>query len=225
MNAMQYGRYRIVSELGKGAMGMVYQAHDPQIDRMIARQFECNFIHLHTTSMFMLDAFLEIDELRGFEINIEAFNIPVEGTIQYYQMVQDADVPMGKVLWIAGHSGPETADDSRTHFGVFSPVCTQAFPAGQVLNLYPWEYNEVPVMLAEAFSRDVPIIALHLTRPPIEIPHRNALGIPTHMESRRGAYILRDFNRDLPEAGTVFVQGTVTTLNVLKLLDKLDSNG
>ncbi len=36
MNTTQYGRYQIVSELGKGAMGMVYQAHDPQIDRMIA---------------------------------------------------------------------------------------------------------------------------------------------------------------------------------------------
>ncbi len=33
---MNYGRYNIVSELGKGSMGMVYQAHDPQIDRMVA---------------------------------------------------------------------------------------------------------------------------------------------------------------------------------------------
>lgn len=33
---MNYGRYKIVSELGKGAMGMVYQAHDPQINRMVA---------------------------------------------------------------------------------------------------------------------------------------------------------------------------------------------
>ncbi len=32
----QYGRYQIVSELGRGAMGVVYQAHDPQIDRIIA---------------------------------------------------------------------------------------------------------------------------------------------------------------------------------------------
>jgi serine/threonine protein kinase len=33
---MQYGRYRIIKELGKGNMGVVFQAHDPQIDRMIA---------------------------------------------------------------------------------------------------------------------------------------------------------------------------------------------
>ena len=64
------------------------------VDRMIARQFECNFIHLHSTSMIMLDAFLEIDELRGFEINIESFNIPVAEMIPYYRMVQDAGRPL-----------------------------------------------------------------------------------------------------------------------------------
>lgn len=32
----QYGRYRILKELGKGTMGVVFQAHDPQIDRMVA---------------------------------------------------------------------------------------------------------------------------------------------------------------------------------------------
>lgn len=33
---MKYGRYEIVKEVGRGAMGVVYQAHDPQIDRMVA---------------------------------------------------------------------------------------------------------------------------------------------------------------------------------------------
>ena len=33
---MKYGRYEILKEVGKGAMGMVYQAHDPSIDRLVA---------------------------------------------------------------------------------------------------------------------------------------------------------------------------------------------
>ncbi|MGD2029580.1 MAG: serine/threonine-protein kinase [Desulfobacterales bacterium] len=33
---MKYGRYEIIKELGKGGMGLVYQAHDPQIDRQVA---------------------------------------------------------------------------------------------------------------------------------------------------------------------------------------------
>ena len=71
--------------------------------------------------------------------------------------------------------GPETADDSRTHFGIFSPgVVAQLFPKGQIINLHPWEHNEVPVLLGAALKLDVPVIALHLTRPPIEIPDRAA---------------------------------------------------
>ncbi len=33
---MNYGRYQVIEELGQGAMGLVYRAHDPQIDRQVA---------------------------------------------------------------------------------------------------------------------------------------------------------------------------------------------
>ncbi len=33
---MNYGRYQIIQELGKGSMGMVYQSHDPNLDIQVA---------------------------------------------------------------------------------------------------------------------------------------------------------------------------------------------
>ncbi len=74
----------------------------------------------------------------------------------FSQMAQDCQYKIGKVIWVAGHSGPETADDSRTHFGIFAPGVTQLFPEGTVINLHPWEYNEVPVMLAAALNQTAP---------------------------------------------------------------------
>jgi len=143
----------------------------------------------------------------------------------YSQMAQDCQMKLGKILWVAGHSGPETADDSRTHFGVFSPGVTQLFPQGQIIDVHPWEYNEVPVVIAAALRQPVPIVALHLTRPPIEIPDRQALGIPSHFEAARGAYVMRDYRPDQKPMGTVIIQGTSSTANLIKVLPDLDRLG
>jgi transketolase len=143
----------------------------------------------------------------------------------FSQMAQDTEFKLGKVLWVAAHSGLETAEDSRTHFGVFETGVTQLFPDGLVIDLHPWEYNEVPVVLGAALAQAAPIIALHLTRPAIELPDREALGIPSHFEASRGAYMLRQFRPDSPHAGTVFVRGTATTANLVSLFPELDRRG
>ncbi|MDF1515398.1 MAG: transketolase, partial [Anaerolineae bacterium] len=141
----------------------------------------------------------------------------------FSQLAQDCDWKVGKVLWIAGHSGPETADDSRTHFGIFSPGVTQLFPQGTIINLHPWEHNEVPVLLGTALQQETPLIALHLTRPSIEIPDREALGMPSHFAAAKGAYVVRDFDPSQPRGGTVIVQGTSAMVSMIKLLPELNS--
>jgi transketolase len=143
----------------------------------------------------------------------------------FSQLAQDCELKVGKVIWVAGHSGPETAEDSRTHFGIYETGVTQLFPEGHVIDLHPWEYNEVPVVLAAALATDVPIVALHLTRPAVDIPDRAGLGMASHFEAARGAYLIRDVAAGTPSAGTVYVQGTVTTANVVKALPELAKRG
>jgi transketolase len=143
----------------------------------------------------------------------------------FSQLAQDCELKLGKVLWIAGHSGPETAEDSRTHFGIFAPGVTQLFPDGHLIDLHPWEHNEVPVVLGTALRQQAPIVALHLTRPAVDVPDREALGMASHFDAARGAYLIRDFEPGKPRQGTVFVQGTSCTANLVKALPELGNAG
>jgi transketolase len=68
-------------------------------------------------------------------------------------------------------------------------------------------------------------VALHLTRPPVEIPDREALGIPSHFAAARGAYVLREYRPDEPRGGTVYVRGTMPTRNLVNVLPQLDAEG
>jgi transketolase len=169
------------------------------------------------------------EEFNGFYTacsTYAAFSYLKYGAMRLYsQLAQDCELKVGKVLWVAGHSGPETAEDGRTHFGIFSPGATQLFPDGQVINIHPWEFNEVPVMLAAAMKTDQPIVALHLTRPGVTIPNREELGLGSHFEAAKGAYILRDYKEGLPKQGVVMVQGTMSTANLINALPAIDAAG
>ena len=143
----------------------------------------------------------------------------------FSQIAQDSDLKVGKFIWVVGHSGPETAEDSRTHFGIFAPGVTQLFPDGHIINLHPWEHNEVAPCLTSALRTDVPIVAIHLTRPPVEIPDRKNLKIASHLDAGKGAYVIKNYSPKYKKQGVIIVRGTSSTDSIIKLLKKIRNKG
>ena len=175
------------------------------------------------TVNFNKDTFDQYNGFIGSFSTYGSFSYLKYGPIRLFsQVAQDSQIKVGRLLWIVGHSGPETAEDSRTHFGIFAPGVTQLFPTGHIINLHPWEHNDVAPALAAAFSTDVPIVALHLTRPAIEIPDREKLGIASHFEASKGAYLIRDYD-NRPKEGVVIVRGTSSTNTVVSILEQIGS--
>ena len=94
------------------------------VDRMLADAFSCSFMHLHSTSMFLLDAFLEIQELSCFQINNDAIGPPVADMVPYFQKVQEA----GRSLLIRGAFTPDEMRllmDSLTSRGLFLNIMVE----------------------------------------------------------------------------------------------------
>src|SRR5204863_410349 len=74
------------------------------------------------------------------DVRLQVANLPAR---DWSQQNQDSRFRPGVLHILAGHSGPETAADARTHFGIFSPQVWKLFPRGQIINLSFWDYNDV----------------------------------------------------------------------------------
>ena len=148
----------------------------------------------------------------------------------FSQQKQDSPFALGVMTVLAGHSGPETAADARTHFGIFAPQVWTLFPRGQVLNLYFWDYNDVaPGYFAAvshaARSKHVGIIVLHVARPDAPVADRGLFADKDLRAAAKGIYLIREFAADAPPMGTVWVQGASSTQNLVALLPHLDEEG
>ena len=147
-----------------------------------------------TTVNFAADPEQRFDGFWGTCSTYGSFSYLKYGPMRLFsQLAQDCELKTGKMIWVAGHSGPETAEDSRTHFGIYSPGVTQLFPDGAIINLHPWEYNEVPVLLGRGAAREGAD-----RRPAPDPAAGHDPGSPRRWASRRtsrptrGAYVLRD---------------------------------
>jgi hypothetical protein len=72
----------------------LYRKFVQPVDRMLAAQFASSFIHLHSTSMFLLGPILEIEEIQCFEINNDVLGPPLDQMVPYFQQVQQARKPL-----------------------------------------------------------------------------------------------------------------------------------
>jgi len=145
------------------------------------------------------------------------------------QQNQDSRFRMGVLHILAGHSGPETAADGRTHFGIFATQVWKLFPRGQTISLNFWDYNDVApgyFAAAEIAARDpkVGIIIIEVARPDNPVADRSAFADPDPCAAAKGFYLIRDFAAG-PRHGTVIVQGASSTVNLIKVLPRLAEAG
>ena len=146
------------------------------------------------------------------------------------QQNQDSRFRMGVLHILAGHSGPETAADGRTHFGIFATQVWKLFPRGQVIHLNFWDYNDVApgyFAAAEIAARDpkVGIIIIEVARPDNPVADRSGFADKDALAASKGLYVIRDFSPGQPRHGTVIAQGASSTVNLVKILPRLEKAG
>jgi transketolase len=137
---------------------------------------------------------------------------------------------MGVLHILVGHSGPETAADGRTHFGIFATQVWKLFPRGQTIHLNFWDYNDVAAAYfeaAEIAARDpkVGIISLEVARPDFPVADRGKFADTDLKAAAKGLYVIRDFAPGKPRHGYVVAQGSSSTVNLVKQLPRLEEAG
>jgi len=146
------------------------------------------------------------------------------------QQNQDSPFRTGVLHILAGHSGPETAADGRTHFGIFATQVWRMLPRGQVIHLNFWDYNDVAAgyfAAAEIAARDpkVGVIVIEVARPDNAVADRSKFADSDIKAAAKGFYVIRDFTPGKPRHGYVVSQGASSTVNLVKILPKLEEAG
>lgn len=92
----------------------LYRAFLQPLDRELAGKYPYNVMHLHSTSMYILEDFLEISKIKSFEINLDVA-ADLKAMLPYYQKVQANKKP----LIVRGSFSP---DDLRLLVDTLEPT-------------------------------------------------------------------------------------------------------
>ena len=110
----QLGRYEIVSELGKGAMGIVYKARDPLIDRIVA---------IKTISLNLADDEKEEYEGRFYQEAKAAGRLSHPNIVTVFDVGKSGDVAYIAMEFLQGRELRDILNDGKR------------MPVGQVLDI------------------------------------------------------------------------------------------
>ena len=146
------------------------------------------------------------------------------------QQNQDSRFRTGVLHILVGHSGPETAADGRSHFGIFATQVWKLFPRGQTIQLNFWDYNDVAAgyfAAAEIAAREqkVGIIVIEVARPDYPVADRSGFADTDPKAAAKGLYVIRGFEPGKPRHGYVIAQGSSATVNLVKTLPRLQQAG
>jgi transketolase len=146
------------------------------------------------------------------------------------QQNQDNKFRVGVLHILVGHSGPETAADGRSHFGIFATQVWKLFPRKQTIHLNFWDYNDVApgyFAAAEIAAREpeVGIITLEVARPDFPVADRETFADKDINAAAKGFYVIRDFAPDKPRHGYVVASGSSSTVNLVRALPTLEEAG
>jgi serine/threonine protein kinase len=99
----RFGRYEVVAELGRGAMGIVYKARDPKIDRFVAIKTICLLGHVQEEQKAYRERFFQEAQAAGRLIHpgiVTIFDVGEDPETQdpYIVMEYVAGVPLNGML-------------------------------------------------------------------------------------------------------------------------------
>eukprot|EP00300_Choanocystis_sp_HF-7_P013623 c18376_g1_i2.p2 GENE.c18376_g1_i2~~c18376_g1_i2.p2 ORF type:complete len:854 (+),score=167.72 c18376_g1_i2:34-2562(+) len=148
----------------------------------------------------------------------------------FSQQNQESPFKLGVVTIVVGHSGPETAADARSHFGIFAPHVWRLFPRNHIVNIYCADYNDVCPAYFGALEmcqtrHETAIIAVHVARPDVKVFDRSTFADTDIKAAARGCYVIREAAPDAPPCGTIVVQGSSATVNLVSLIPRLVAAG
>jgi hypothetical protein len=72
----------------------LYKKYIQHLDEKIASRYDYSFMHLHSTSMFVLDHLLDVKSIRAFEVNNDVAGPPISEMITYIRKIQEQKKPV-----------------------------------------------------------------------------------------------------------------------------------